>query len=157
MVLCTLILTGGDLRMFLDVRAAIVIFGGSFATTLIRFPLSSIFHGLPLGAKFAFSLRRMSQRDLVDDWPGSRKSRGSQAQSVSFMAVAVDPLRCRGRQPAVPIVADKLQLKLVDEEINRTLTIDEILMIREGKSPTLVREMLLAYLPEKHREEGNGD
>jgi chemotaxis protein MotA len=24
-------------------------------------------------------------------------------------------------------------------------------MIREGKSSTLVREMLLAYLPEKHR------
>jgi len=145
--------------MFLDVRAAIVIFGGSFATTLIRFPLSSIFHGLPLGAKFAFSLRRMSQRDLVDDWPGSRKSRGSQAQSVSFMAVAllstlygaaVANLLCLS-------IADKLQLKLVDEEINRTLTIDEILMIREGKSPTLVREMLLAYLPEKHREEGNGD
>ena len=38
-----------------------------------------------------------------------------------------------------------------DEEINRTLIIDGILMIREAKSPTLVREMLLAYLPEKHR------
>jgi chemotaxis protein MotA len=25
-------------------------------------------------------------------------------------------------------------------------------MIREAKSPTLVREMLLAYLPEKHRQ-----
>jgi len=24
-------------------------------------------------------------------------------------------------------------------------------MIRDAKSPTLVREMLLAYLPEKHR------
>ena len=48
-------------------------------------------------------------------------------------------------------LADKLHLKLVDEEINRTLIIDGILMIREGKSPTLVREMLLAYLPEKHR------
>jgi chemotaxis protein MotA len=69
-VLCTLILMGGDLRMFLDVHAAIVIFGGSFAATLIRFPLSSIFHGLPLGAKFAFSLRRMSQRDLVDELAG---------------------------------------------------------------------------------------
>ena len=34
---------------------------------------------------------------------------------------------------------------------NRTLIIDGILMIREAKSPTLVREMLLAYLPEKHR------
>jgi chemotaxis protein MotA len=27
-------------------------------------------------------------------------------------------------------------------------------MIRESKSPTLVREMLLAYLPEHHRTEG---
>ena len=48
-------------------------------------------------------------------------------------------------------IADKLHLKLVDEEVNRTLIIDGILMIREAKSPTLVREMLLAYLPEKHR------
>ena len=26
-------------------------------------------------------------------------------------------------------------------------------MIRDAKSPTLVREMLLAYLPEKHRHD----
>jgi chemotaxis protein MotA len=26
-------------------------------------------------------------------------------------------------------------------------------MMRDSKSPTLVREMLLAYLPEKHRHE----
>src|SRR4249919_3328466 len=69
-VLCTLILMGGSLGMFLDAHAAIVIFGGAFAATLIRFPLTSIFHGLPLGAKFAFSLRRMSQRDLVDELAG---------------------------------------------------------------------------------------
>jgi chemotaxis protein MotA len=31
-------------------------------------------------------------------------------------------------------------------------------MIREAKSPTLVREMLLAYLPEKHRHtEADGE
>ena len=65
-VLLTLILMGGDLRMFVDVHAFIVIFGGSFAATLIRFPLSSIFHGLPLGARFAFTMRRISQRELVD-------------------------------------------------------------------------------------------
>ena len=34
-----------------------------------------------------------------------------------------------------------------------TLIIDGVLMIREAKSPTLVREMLLAYLPEKHRHD----
>jgi chemotaxis protein MotA len=49
-------------------------------------------------------------------------------------------------------IADKLHLKFADEDINRTLIIDGILMIRESKSPALVREMLIAYLPEKHRE-----
>src|SRR3954471_8120937 len=69
-VLVSLIMMGGDLRMFLDMHAFIVIFGGSFAATLIRFPLSSIFHGLPLGMRFAFTLRRMTQRDLVDEIAG---------------------------------------------------------------------------------------
>jgi chemotaxis protein MotA len=63
---------------------------------------------------------------------------------ATFYGAAVANLLC------LPI-ADKLHLKLADEEINRTLIIDGILMIREAKSPTLVREMLLAYLPEKHR------
>jgi chemotaxis protein MotA len=243
-VLATLILMGGDLRMFLDAHAAIVIFGGAFAATLIRFPLSSIFHGLPLGAKFAFSLRRMSQRDLVDELAGlaevARKSGpiglekveiedpflakgvrfvadgydgnfirdnlerdrdnflthldegqkiyraigdcapafgmiGTLIGMVQMFANMTDPSKLGPfmavallatfygaavtNLPCLPI-ADKLHLKLVDEEINRTLIIDGILMIREGKSPTLVREMLLAYLPEKHRhieEEGNVD
>src|SRR5260221_7391759 len=64
------IMMGGDLHMFVNEHAFIVIFGGSFAATLIRFPLASIFHGLPLGAKFAFTLRRMSQRELVDELAG---------------------------------------------------------------------------------------
>jgi len=69
-VLATLILMGGDLRMFMDAHAFIVIFGGSFSATLIRFPLSSIFHGLPLGARYAFTLRRTTQRELVDEIAG---------------------------------------------------------------------------------------
>src|SRR5271169_5646636 len=58
------------LGMFVSDHAVIVIFGGSFAATLIRFPLSSIFHGLPLGMKFVFSMRRISQRELVDEIAG---------------------------------------------------------------------------------------
>ena len=48
-------------------------------------------------------------------------------------------------------IADKLHVKLVEEEINRTLIIDGVLMIRDTKSPTLVREMLMAYMPAHHR------
>jgi chemotaxis protein MotA len=50
-------------------------------------------------------------------------------------------------------VADKLGLKLHDEETNRTLIIDGVMMLRESKSPQIVREMLEAYVPEQHRTE----
>src|SRR5262245_39061470 len=66
-VVIGLILMGGDLRTFYDVHAIIVIFGGSFAATLIRFPLASILHGVPMGMKYVFTMRRMTQRDLVDE------------------------------------------------------------------------------------------
>src|SRR5476649_1663714 len=226
---------GGDLHMFVSEHAAILILGGCAAATLIRFPLSSIFHGVPLGAKFAFTMRRMTQRDLVDELAGlaevARKSGPIglekaeiddpfMAKGIRFVADGYDTSFIRDNlerdrdnflthldegqkiyraigdcAPAFGMIgtligmvqmfanmtdpsklgpfmagallatfygatianlfclplADKLHLKLVDEEINRTLIIDGILMIREAKSPTLVREMLLAYLPEKHR------
>jgi chemotaxis protein MotA len=236
-VLVSLILMGGDLRMFLDSHAFIVIFGGSFAATLIRFPLASMFHGLPLGAKYAFTLRRMSQRELIDQISGlaeiARKQGpiglekvevediflakgiryiadgydadfirdslerdrdiflthldegqkiyravgdcapafgmvGTLIGMVQMFANMTDPSKL-GPYMAVALlatfygaalanlfclpIADKLHLKLVDEELNRTLIIDGILMIRDAKSPTLVREMLIAYLPEKHRHD----
>ena len=50
-------------------------------------------------------------------------------------------------------IADKLHIKLEEEEISRTLIIDGVLQMRDAKSPTLVREMLLAYLPDHHRAE----
>jgi chemotaxis protein MotA len=40
-----------------------------------------------------------------------------------------------------------------EEDISRTLVIDGILLIRDSKSPSLVKEMLIAYLPEHHRAE----
>ena len=236
-VIVTLILMGGDIGMFYDSHAIIIIFGGSFAATLIRFPLAAMFHGLPLGAKFAFSMRRIGQRELVDELAGiaeiARKQGpiglekvevedpflakgvryiadgydtdfirdnlerdrdnflthldegqkiyraigdcapafgmiGTLIGMVQMFANMTDPSKL-GPFMAVALlatlygalvanlvclpIADKLHVKLLDEEINRTLIIDGILMIREAKSPTLVREMLLAYLPEKHRHE----
>lgn len=51
---------------------------------------------------------------------------------------------------ALPI-ADKLQIKAIEENVNHTLVIDGVLMIRENKSPAVIRDMLLSYLPAKHR------
>jgi len=51
-------------------------------------------------------------------------------------------------------IADKLNTKRKIEEINLTLAIDGIMQLRENKSPDLIREMLIAYLPEKQRAAG---
>src|SRR6202046_2928825 len=236
-VVATLMLMGGDLRMFVSDHAVIIIFGGSFAATLIRFPLTAIFHGLPLGAKYAFTMRRATQRELVDEIAALAEIARKQgpmglekveiedpflAKGIRFVADGYDadfirdnlerdrdnflthldegqkiyravgdcapafgmigtlvgmvqmfanmtdpstlgPLMAAAllgtRNGAVVAhlmclpIADKLHLKLVDEEINRTLIIDGVLMMRDSKSPTLVREMLLAYLPERHRHD----
>ncbi|WP_127143148.1 motility protein A [Pelagibacterium montanilacus] len=49
-------------------------------------------------------------------------------------------------------ISDKLLAKFDVEEVNQTLIIDGIMSIRDGKSPNLIREMLVAYLPENQRE-----
>lgn len=236
-VIATLILMGGDFRMFYDVHAIIIIFGGSISATLIRFPFVAMVHGLPLGIKFAFTMRSIGARELVDELAGLAEIVRKQGP-IGLEAVQIeDPFLAKGCRfvadgydadfirdnlerdrdnflthldegqkiyravgdcaPAFGMIgtligmvqmfanmtdpsklgpfmavallatlygalvanlfclpiADKLHVKLVEEEINRTLIIDGILMIRDNKSPTLVREMLLAYLPEKHRDE----
>jgi chemotaxis protein MotA len=236
-VVSVMVLLGGDLHMFISEHAIIIIFGGSISATLIRFPLSAILHGMPLGAKFAFTMSRLSARDLVDELAriaeiarkqgpvGLEKVETNEpflAKGIRYVADGYDLEFIRDNlerdrdnflmhldeggkiyraigdcAPAFGMIgtligmvqmfanmtdpsklgpfmatallatlygalvanlfclplADKLHGKLLDEETNRTLIIDGILMIRDSKSPTLVREMLLAYLPEKHRHE----
>jgi chemotaxis protein MotA len=234
-VIAVMMLLGGDVHMFISEHAIIIIFGGSIAATMIRFPLGVMLHGLPLGAKYAFTMSRLSAHDLVDelariaeiarkqgpvglekvetDEPflakgiryvadgydlefirdnlerdrdnflmhldeGSKIYRaigdcapafgmiGTLIGMVQMFANMTDPSKLGPFMATALLatlygalvanifclpIADKLHGKLLDEETNRTLIIDGILMIRDSKSPTLVREMLLAYLPEKHR------
>src|SRR5215468_530979 len=114
-VLVTLILMGGDLRMFLDVHAFIVIFGGSFAATLIRFPLASIFHGLPLGAKFAFTLRRMTQRELVDQVAGLAEVARKQGPIGLEKVEIDDPFLAKG----IRFVADGYDSNFIRDNLER--------------------------------------
>ena len=51
---------------------------------------------------------------------------------------------------ALPL-ADKLGNKMTIEEVNHTLALDGILQLQAGKNPAVIREMLVAYLPEKAR------
>ncbi len=177
-VVATLMLMGGDLRMFVSDHAVIIIFGGSFSATLtkgIRFVADGY------DAEF---IRDNLERDrdnflthldegqkiyrAVGDCAPAFGMIGTLVGMVQMFANMTDPSKLGPFMATALLatlygavvanlmclpIADKLHLKLVDEEINRTLIIDGVLMMRDSKSPTLVREMLLAYLPEKHRHE----
>ncbi|PCJ82855.1 MAG: flagellar motor protein PomA [Hyphomicrobiales bacterium] len=48
-------------------------------------------------------------------------------------------------------IANKLGAKFKIEELNQSLIIDGIMQVRENKSPDVIREILVAYLPENVR------
>lgn len=233
----SLILMGGNFGMFYDVHALIVIGGGCTAGTLIRFPLSAMAHGFPMGLRFAFTMRSQHPRILIEEITRIaeiyRKSGATAMESVQvadpflkqalrfladgydvefirrtleqdrdtflqhldegqkiyrsigdaapawgmvgtlvgmvqmfsnmedpsklgpFMAVALLATlygALTGNLVCLPI-ADKLHLKLEEEDVSRTLIIDGVTQMRAAKSPAVIREMLISYLPDHHKHE----
>ena len=236
-VVLLMLIDGGNFAGYFDKHAVIVIFGGATAATMVRFPFSVIMHGLPMGIRFAFSLRSSHPRDLIEELTkiadvvrksgpmaleniqvddsflaqgiryvcdgydrefikdtmerdrdiflqrldeGSKVYRaygdcapawgmvGTIIGMVTMFANMSDPSKL-GPAMATALLAtlygalianmvclplaDKLHIKLEEEDISRSLIIDGILLIRESKSPSLVKEMLVSYLPEHHRAE----
>jgi chemotaxis protein MotA len=234
---CSLMLMGGSFGMFYDVHALIVIGGGCTAGTLIRFPLSAMAHGFPMGIRFAFSMRSQNPRVLIEEiskiaeivrksgpvaLEGYNVADPFLAQGLRYLADGYDPEFIRrsmeqdrdtflqhldegqkiyrsigdaapawgmvgtlvgmvqmfsnmedpsklgpfmavallatlygalmGNLICLPI-ADKLHVKIEEEEVSRTLIIDGVLQMRASKNPAVIREMLLSYLPEHHRHE----
>jgi chemotaxis protein MotA len=232
-----ILIDGGNFRAYYDIHAVIIIFGGATAATMVRFPFSVIAHGLPMGIRFAFQMRTIHPRELIEeitrvaevvrksgpialenvqvDDPflaqgiryiadgydkefirdtmekdrdnflqrldeGSKVYRaigdcapawgmiGTIMGMVVMFANMSDPSRLGPAMATALLatlygavianmitlpIADKLHIKLEEEEISRSLIIDGILQIRDAKSPTIVREMLLAYLPDHTRAE----
>ncbi len=60
------ILTESSIDIFINVPGFLIVFGGTFAATLIKFPLSGVFVSLPLGLKMAFSYEKDRPRDYIE-------------------------------------------------------------------------------------------
>jgi chemotaxis protein MotA len=231
----TIMLMDGHLSIYISEHAAIIVFGGSIAATLIRFPFSSIVHGMPMGMRYSLQMRALDPRALIEEITKvadiMRKSGPMAlethqvddpflAQGIRFVVDGYDAefikdtmekdrdtflahldegqkiYRAIGDSgPAWGMVgtligmvgmfanmedpsklgpfmatallatlygalianlfclplADKLHIKLEEEDISRSLIIDGVLQIRAAKSPGIIREMLLSYLPEHHK------
>ncbi|MEM1287211.1 MAG: MotA/TolQ/ExbB proton channel family protein [Pseudomonadota bacterium] len=236
-VVVTAMLLGGSIGQFIDLPSLLIVFGGGFAATLIRFPLAGIGKALVLGGKTAFIHKNVNSSELIEEIAnlgdvvrkngplglenvevshpmlqkgtqyvtdgfelgfikeslererdlslerlseGQRvfKALGDSAPAFGMIGTLVGLVQLLANMddpstigPAMAIallttmygailanlvclpIADKLESKFAVEEVNLSLVIDGVLQIRENKSPALIREMLLAYLPEKARVE----
>lgn len=62
-----ILIDGGNFGAYFDKHAVIVIFGGATAATMVRFPFTVIMHGLPMGFRFAFTMRSVHPRELIEE------------------------------------------------------------------------------------------
>lgn len=235
LVVAGAIYMGGDFMTFVNVPSLMIVFGGTFGATVLRFPLAGIMTALNMGSRIAFTQKKTSpigmideitnlstiirksgplglenveieedflakgvqyiadgyeesfileslerERDLtmerLDEGKLIFKAMGDSAPAFGMIGTLVglvqmlstmDDPSTIGPSMAVALlttlygaiianmvclpISDKLSMKANTEEINLTLAIDGIMQIRANKSPDMIKEMLIAYLPEKQR------
>ena len=59
------ILTGSNIIIFFNIPGILIVFGGTFAATLIKFPLRGVFVAVPVGFKAAFTNEKERPRDYI--------------------------------------------------------------------------------------------
>ncbi len=234
-VILIAIFLGGDFGTFVNIPSFLIVVGGGLSVTVMRFPLANVASALAMGAKIAFTHKKSSPKDKIDniielaelirkDGPlalenaeindailkkGSQmvadgyeeemlvgilererdlylerlseasriyKQLGDAAPAFGMIGTLVglvqmlstmDDPSAIGPSMAVALlttlygaiianvialpISDKLATKSKHEEVNQTLTIDGVSHLRANRSPQLIKEMLLAYLPEKER------
>ena len=60
------IMTGSNLSIFLNLPGFLIVVGGTFAATLIKFPISGVFVAFFVGIKVAFINERENPREIID-------------------------------------------------------------------------------------------
>lgn len=226
---------GGDFGTFVNVPSILIVIGGGFAATVIRFPLKNVFQAFGLGARVAFSHKNADPKEMIDkiaeladlvrregplaldnleiDDPFLKKGAqfvadgydpafiqesleldrdqnlarlaegksiykaiGDAAPAFGMIGTLVGLVQMLSNMedpstigPAMAVallttlygavvanlialpISDKLGTKGKITDIALTLTIDGVMQLAAGKNPNLIREMLVAYLPDKVR------
>lgn len=57
--------SGSEIDIFINVPSILIVFGGTFAAILVKFPLEGVFVALPLGLKAAFMNDKTEPRDYI--------------------------------------------------------------------------------------------
>jgi chemotaxis protein MotA len=229
------VLSGSDLWLFLNLPGFLIVVGGTFAATLIKFPLRDVFVAFRTGIKAAFVTDKETPRQLIDvaldlakkvrkggllaleevalpnpffqkgvqlcvdghnidvvndaltaemDLTIQRHAEGAKifrgigdsAPAFGMIGTLVGLVQMLSNMedpktigPAMAIallttlygalianlialpIADKLETKVEQERVSKSLILESILQIHSGQNPSVLEELLEAYLPENQR------
>ena len=60
------IASGSNFSIFINLPGFMIVVGGTFAATMIKFPITGVFVAMPVGLKAAFSNDKEQASDIVD-------------------------------------------------------------------------------------------
>ncbi len=117
---------GSSFDIFINVPSLLIVFGGTFAATLIKFPLSGVFVALPLGLKAAFMNDKTEPREYIRAAIRlSKRARKDGAHTLEDSKVA-NPFFRKG----VQLVADGRDQdyirKILTQEMARSIEREEL-------------------------------
>lgn len=111
------ILYHSSFSIYLDLSAFLIVAGGTFAATLVKFPLAGVFRAMPLGVKTAFTYDKENPRDYIE-----------QAIALSKLARKsglISLERARVRNPffrkGIQLVADGRELDYIRNILTREM------------------------------------
>lgn len=122
------VMVGSDLGVFLNLPGFLIVVGGTFAATLIKFPISNLAGALWDGIKVAFISRRTDAQQLIE-----------QAGQLATVA----------RKKGV--------LALEDQPIGNSFMRKGIMMIVDGAGPEHIHQVLTRDMTQSIQREENGE
>ena len=66
-VILIAIFLGGDFGTFVNIPSFLIVVGGGLSVTVMRFPLANVASALAMGAKIAFTHKKSSPKDKIDN------------------------------------------------------------------------------------------
>ena len=108
-VIALAVTTGSDLTIFANLPGFMIVIGGTFAATLIKFPLATCFHALVDGTRAVFRDRKEGSANLVAEigqlaalaQKDGLLSLDKRPIKNAFLRKGADDSVERGRRPAV--------------------------------------------------------
>jgi len=120
------IATGSDFSIFLNLPGFLIVVGGTFAATMIKFPLSGFFVSMPIGMKAAF----MNDADQPRDYIRLAINLAKKARKSGLISLEKEKIRNPFFKKGIQLCADGRDLdyirKVLTQEMAHSIQREEV-------------------------------